>query len=83
MQVVSTERPEYISIMGKYTVEDCPGHSLPLWRITLCLANYGLPGDVGHLKGLETSYCDVNVLQSEAALLLWQNLFSILPAVKP
>ena len=43
---MQVESPEYISIMGKYTIEDCPGCSLPLLRncVIPALANERLPG---------------------------------------
>ena len=33
--------PECISIMSKYTIEDCPG---PKKEFASCLVSYGLPG---------------------------------------
>ena len=77
MQVVPSE---YISIMGKYTTEDCPGCSLPLWRICVMPGqlkvawlklNAATSGyqhtshNLDHFEWLEIYYYDVNVCKTK------------------
>ena len=84
MQVISTEteRPECISIMGKYTVEDCPGCPLPLWRIALFM-----PGQLGvawwcrSFRRVWSFLLQYECVAKQGWIIImatWQDLFSIL-----